>query len=493
MSVLSFSRRLTNRGGFTRGALWLGAVVVLGVFSGRLAMSHYSKDAIELLIAVPLLIAVFPRPLLATLVVLGLLATIFPYGYLPRVTLPGHPPLGVSDVFLFAATGATVWRRPWRTWPPPVRGFALVLGLLLLLAGASAIRLAFAGDYRNALLGFKTLLYFAFGLTIALELSGKLWKPLLSFAIALAAVVALLSVAAAASGAIGNFLSTIATTAVTTAASGTGGTAGRIRLPGLFFVYAMTLPTLILIVTVRDRWRPWRILAFVLMIAAIAVSLNRNMYIGAVVGLLVTVTISGTRVRHRLVLGTITVIATMVLLIGSSVAPSVTNEIGQRAGTALSPQVLASGSIQARAVEYTAAFKSISQHPLLGVGWFQNYGAPLSTSSLGYYPYVENFYLHLATDDGIPALLAFLMIPGFLLWYGFKRARAARDPTDRAMLAACMGAMGALLLSCLVGTYLQAPDSTAAFGAACGLLLAAGLRAVPRAAGELAVASPAGA
>jgi O-Antigen ligase len=461
-------------------ALWLCAAVVLGLICGRLALSHYSKTAIELLIGVPVLVMVFPRPLLATTVVLGLLSTIFPYGVLPRVTLPGHPPVGLPDVLLFAAVGGTIWRRPWRTWPPPVRGFAVVLGALLVFAGLSAISLSIAGDYRNALLGFKTLLYFAFGLTIALELSDKLWKPLLNVAVAVAAVVALLSVAAAASSVVANHLTSIASAAITTATPGTGGSTGRIRLPGLLFVYAMSLPTLVLIMTVRDRWRPWRVIAFVLMIAAVALSLNRNMYVGAVIGLMVTAMVGGVRVRHRIALGTVIVAATLFLVVGSGVAPGVSNEITKRAGSTLSSQVLTSGSLQARAGEYAAAFKSIPRHPLLGVGWFQNYGAAQQFSSLGYYPYVENFYLHLATDDGIPALLAFLAIPGFLLWYGFNRARDAQNPSDRGLLAACMGAMVALLLSCLVGTYLQSPDSTATFGAACGLLLAAGLRAVPR-------------
>jgi zinc transporter ZupT len=45
------------------------------------------------------------------------------------------------------------------------------------------------------------------------------------------------------------------------------------------------------------------------------------------------------------------------------------------------------------------------------------------------------------------------------------------------MVAACVGALVALLLSCLVGTYLQDPNSMTAFGFTCGLLLAAGMRA----------------
>jgi uncharacterized membrane protein YccC len=56
--------------------------------------------------------------------------------------------------------------------------------------------------------------------------------------------------------------------------------------------------------------------------------------------------------------------------------------------------------------------------------------------------------------------------------------RFAKDPIDRALLAGAIGTVLALLLSSLVDTFVQDPPSTVAFGAACGLLLAAALRTV---------------
>jgi hypothetical protein len=76
--------------------------------------------------------------------------------------------------------------------------------------------------------------------------------------------------------------------------------------------------------------------------------------------------------------------------------------------------------------------------------------------------------------------IVFLLVPLWLIAYGVRRARAAADPTDRAFLAATVGALIALMLSCVVGAYLQDPNTMLMFGIVCGLLLAAGLRAVPR-------------
>jgi O-antigen ligase len=255
------------------------------------------------------------------------------------------------------------------------------------------------------------------------------------------------------------------------------GATSRIRLPGLFLVYAMTIPTLVLVLLVKDRWRSLRIVALALMVGAIAVSLNRNMYFGGVAGLLVTLLAGGGRLRYRFLISAVTIAAIVAVVVQSTVAPAVTAEIGTRAKSALSSQVLSTRSAQTRSDEFSNALTSIAHHPWTGVGWFQNYGSyELGVPRLG----VEDWYLHLATDLGIPVALAFLLIPAVLLSYGLGRARRAAAPLDRALVAAGMGALVALLLSCLVGSYLQDPNSMTAFGFACGFLLSAALRATPK-------------
>jgi hypothetical protein len=478
MPAFFFPRRLLSIGGTTRTLLLACVAAVLGIVGGRVAISHYGMPAIELLIAVPFLIAITPRPLVAFILLAGLLGSAFAYGDLPRVNVPGHPPINVADVLLAIVVGATIWRRPWRDWPPAVRGYTFALLLLLALASISSVQLALLGHAaaRSSILGYRNLLYLGLPLTIALEFSGRLWRPLLNGLVGLGALAAILSIAAAASGGVAHVVSNLSPAAVMEV-----GGSSRVRLPGLFLAYAMSIPTLVMVVTLKDRWRGLRIVALALMIAAMAVSLNRNMYFGGVIGLVVAILVGGTQLRQRVLLAVVLAAATTVLVV-ESVKPGVATEIEQRAGSALTTQVLSTGSAQARAIEFQYAFRSIAKHPWAGVGWLQSYGLDVSDLGAGSGPrvYVEDLYIHLATDYGIPAALAFLLAPGFLLYFGIRRAARAANPFDRAILAGTIGALVALLLSCLVGTYLQAPDSTASFAATCGLVLAAGLRATPR-------------
>ncbi len=460
-----------------------GGAALFGLVCGRLAMSHYGTPVIEVLLGLPLLIAVAQRPLVAWVCVLAVLASVFSYSVLPRVNLPGHPPINVGDVLVGAAVLGTIWRRPWRTWPAPLRHYALALVAVLVFAFYSSVKVAGQGKIglHNAEAGYKNMLYLAIAIPIALELSGKRWRAALDIGIIAAAVVSILSIAAAASASVRNVLVNYNPTSVTSAASSFAAagaavaTSGsRVRLPGLFFAYAMLLPTLVLAVTVKDRWRIFRAISVLLILAAIGLSLNRNMYGGALVGLMVMILLGGPRLRRRFLIlgGAVALVGVIVVL--TSVTPAATQQVADRASTALSlTQISNSGSGQARADEFSHAFTSIRQHPLEGVGWFQNYGSYIGNDyRLG----VENLYLDIATDFGIPAALAFLFLPGIPLVFAVRRARAAPPNLDRMIAAAAVGSMVALLLSLLVGTYVQEPVSALGFGAACGILLAAGLR-----------------
>jgi O-Antigen ligase len=307
--------------------------------------------------------------------------------------------------------------------------------------------------------------------------------------------VSIISIAAALSGSVRGTLVNYNPTSVTSAASSfaaagvsTVSSGSRVRLPGLFFVYAMLFPTLVLAVAVKDRWRIFRAATVVLMVAAIGLSLNRNMYGGVIVGLIVTILLGGPRLRRRfLVLGVVVALAGVTVAL-TSVTPVATQQVAARAATALSPtQVSNSGSAQARADEFSHAITSIGRHPLEGVGWWENYGSyDGSQARIG----VEDLYLDIATDYGIPAALAFLFLPGIPLVFAIRKARAAPPALDRMLAAAAVGSMVALLVSLLVGSYVQEPISALGFGAGCGILLGAGLRLTPRAAER--AASPAG-
>ncbi len=481
MSTLAASRQRVSRPNALRFLVLLGGAGVLGLLSGRLAVSHYGTDAIAALIGIPVLIYLWPRPLLATLLAMALMG-IVAYDQIPRVSLPGHPPLNAYDVLVAVIVLGTLWRRPWRTWPVDARRFALALVLVLAVAVIPTLPLLSQGHdaARQAILGYKNVLYLALGLTVAVEFSGRLWPRLLDGAIALAALLSVLSLAAAASGSVAGALNHFAAGTVLTGSAGGVGSA-RVRLSGLFFLYAMTIPTLAMALLVRDRWRWWRALAVVLELGAVGVSFNRNMYFGLIIGLMAAVIIGGPRLRHRLLIALAVLAASATIVLESAVLPAVTSKVETRATSALSSQVLQSSSLQIRGQEFAQALTSIRAHPWVGVGWMQFYGNYQSTSSGNVQRlYVEDLYLHLATDYGIPFLIAFLGLAATLLWLGVRRARQSRDPLARALIGAGVGALIAMLLSCLVGTYLQDENSTAMFGVVCGLLVAAGLQASPR-------------
>jgi hypothetical protein len=414
------------------------------------------------------------------------LASVFSYDHLPNANLPGHLPINLGDAVLGAAVLGTWWRRPWDTWPQPLRRMVVMVGAMLVFASISSITIALQS--RNglhwAIYGYKNFLYLLVAAPIVLELSGRYWRQTLNVAVIAAAIVSILSIASAASPAIANLLSHFSPTVATSAASSFASagqtvttSAARIRLPGLFFAYAMLIPTLVMTIVVKDRWQLLRGVTVVLILGAVGVSLNRNMYAGTIMGLLVTLLLGGPRLRHRMLLVLATSTAAVALLTVAAVSSSVTGEVATRASSALSlSQVVSSSSTQARVGEFSAALRSIERHPINGVGWTQNYGAYDSSGNqlLG----VEDLPLDLATDDGIPAAIAFLLIPCFLLMFATRSVRDAKQSSDRMLVAASAGATVALLLSSLVGTYGQEPISTLALGIAYGLLIASSLRAV---------------
>jgi hypothetical protein len=483
MSTISIPRRPSlgdSRLAWTAATL-LGAVLV-GAFCGRVAVSHYGKVAIELLIGLPLLYAIAQRPVLAVLALLAVTASVFAYGQLPRVNLPGHPPINVADLCLLAAVGGTLWRRPWREWPDGVKRYLILLAVFLALAAVATAKTALTSSSgaRDAFYEYRNFLYLATALTIALELTQDLWKPLLHVLMGFATVIAILSILAAASGGVAHAIASLSPNSIgsasaSAAASGLSlGTTARVRLQGLYFVYAMSLPTLVMIIALRDRWRPVRVLCLLLMLGAIGLSLNRNMYAGAAVGLLVTALLGGARLRSRIVAIVGVTIVLAGLVVATAVTPAVTAQVGTRASSIFTPQkILQSGSFQDRQYELSFALPAIGRHPWFGVGPRQAYGALIGDTPRFF---VQDLYLDIATDYGIPAAIAFLLAPAFLIWFGVKRLRFASNPFDRAMLAGTIGTLVALGLSLLVGTYLQDPESTVAAGVAYGLLLAAALR-----------------
>ena len=464
------------------GVSWVLIAMLAGAACSLLAISRYGGPAIAGLVAVPIFVVIARRPLVAVVVLFAAVSSVFAYGHLPRVPLPGHPPINLGDVCLAAAVGGTLWRRPWRSWPAEGRLYFVALSGFLLLAAVATIKTSLLGyiGLRDAVGQYLDWLYLGVALTVVLELADGLWRPFLDLTVALAGIIACISIAAATSHVVAHVVSSLAPSdSVITLQTGSAPTPTiRVRVIGLYFAYSMCIPTLVMVLLVKDRWRLLRAAALLLIVIAIGVSLNRNMYIGLIVALLLTGLLADAKLRAR-VAGTAAIVVTsFALLVLTSALPGVTSAVGQRAATAFSPATLQTGSLQTRLYELRNALPAVARHPWFGVGPNQFYGAFTRTRAgqpIRLY-YVEDFYIYIATDYGIPAAIAFMAIPLVCLFLGVARLRRATDALDRSILAGAIGTLVALLLSLVVGTYLQTPETTVAFAASSGLLLAAAVR-----------------
>jgi O-Antigen ligase len=458
-----------------------GLVGLVAIICGRLAATHYAPHVIAVIVVVPILVVVVKRPLLNVMLLLAVVASIFSYGSLPRLGLPGNPPINIADVLLLMSVGGAAYRRPWREWPPAVRRYAWVLLLTLLLASVATAKTALLGSTqaREALFAYRNFLYLAIALVVALELSGKQWHSLLDAVISYGALISAVSIAATLSPSVAHHVATLSAQSIASSVesfAATGTT--RIRLAGLYFVYSTCVLTLVYVLLVQDRWRRLRAVALLLMVGAIGVSLNRDMYAGVLLAVGVTVLLGGARIRYAVGIGTIAVVAATAVFVITSLGSVGGIGVTARASTLLEPsQLVESSSLQDRAYEYSRALPSIAAHPWLGVGPRQFYGAYLGQGEERPVRFfVQDLYVDQATDYGIPTALAFLLLPAICLFFGLTRIRFARNSLDRALLAAAIGTLLALLVSCLVGTFVQSPESTVAFGTACGFILAAGSR-----------------
>jgi len=462
-----------------------GAAALSGVLVGRIAESHYGLTALGALIALPLLYEISRRPLVSLTAVLVVASSLVAYDHLPRVHLPGNPPVTIADALLLSLFAGTWWRRRYSSWPRSVRHYTTVVVVFLVISSGAGAGYSLGGvdQLREALVALDGFLYLLVAVTVAVELSSENWRRTLDLLIALAAIVALVSLAAAALPSVGSALSGVTDNGVIGAAGDAVAVgAPRIRFVGLFLIDGLVLPTFVMVLLHRDRYSWLRGLALCVMLGAVAVSLNRNMYAALTLGFALTALLAGPRFRLAAIIVVIFLVGA--LLVSGSLLHGFTSALGSRAGSLLDPATLSqTSSLQDRAYEYHYAFASIVAHPLLGVGPRGFYGAYLVNGGVASVRfYVQNFFVNTAVDYGIPAALAVILIPLAALYRPVRSLAAMRrqaglhssglnQPLQQALLASLVASAVVMLLSSLIGTYLQDAGSIAAFAVICGLLL----------------------
>jgi len=150
--------------------------------------------------------------------------------------------------------------------------------------------------------------------------------------------------------------------------------------------------------------------------------------------------------------------------------------LGERASSILTPQeTLETDSLVWRSFETEEALRSISQHPLLGVGLGNAYR---NVTTLGYEAdrvqsrftqFVHDSYLYIAVKMGIPGLLAFVWCCLAFLIATWKSYWEMGDGLSRRLVMVMFASfLGVLLWSAFMSTLMQV-ESAVALGLTTGL------------------------
>jgi hypothetical protein len=248
----------------------------------------------------------------------------------------------------------------------------------------------------------------------------------------------------------------------------------RVRLPGVALSYTLFWFVVVQIVQARGARKALWGLTLAGMGVHLAVSQNRNMWIGLIVGGLLMVTIGGPQVRHRMV-ATIAALAVGIALIvsfgfsieeGSQLEPIV-----ERGTTLFDPEAVGQErSLTHRAEENGLALNTARDNLLFGIGPGTNFGQtfaetdPNGTVRVANQNFLHNQYIYLLMIGGVPLLAAFVLFLVSVL------ASAARRP-DPVVLSCAVG-LFMVMLSAIVMLSFSTFDMVGALALVAGVVMA---------------------
>ncbi len=194
----------------------------------------------------------------------------------------------------------------------------------------------------------------------------------------------------------------------------------------------------------RNRARIFYGLSSLVLFLALLFSYARSAWLGFLAGTLAVAMVRGRRALTVILPGIAVVIVMAVLLL-----PSVREQAGEIAGLFEDPM-----SKSSRLQMWSAAWRLIGDHPLLGGGSGQAAGLlPGYGCELGY-AHMHNDLLNVAANSGLPSLAAFVWIWVVLLRLTVRCRRNRRSgPWSAGMAAAGFGIVVAVLVAGLFQCY----------------------------------------
>jgi O-antigen ligase len=452
------------------GAFLLAALLLEAVVARSLAGSGSTKPLL-LLAGIAAIAFVFRFPIATALVLFGLTdfvfyPTFFAFEIGPLSVRPHE--LALLGLLLLAAVRPK--RQTWGGAP----GLALA-AFLALLALASGLAL-FDGrapltDVFNWARPFALLTFFY--VVVRLFPEPRERRLLLTGAAAIAAAAGLVALVVALGAGFGDTLAGDGETIV----KQEEGAAGllRVRLAGLSMAYALFWFVVVRLLTAGQGRRLGWGLTLAGTVVAIAISFNRNMWLGLVAGLILMMVVGGPFVRNRLIAAIAVSIAGIALLasFGSATDSRVLEPVVQRGSTLFNPRkVQQSSSLADRGQETRVAWLKAQRHPVTGIGPGVDFGVYnldfVGPHSVKVEPqlFLHNQYLYLLLICGVPGLVAFLLFLGIPVARAFRRA-----PVDPAITACGVG-IAMIMISSIVAIYFSVEDMTTVLGLLAGTIVA---------------------
>jgi O-antigen ligase len=207
----------------------------------------------------------------------------------------------------------------------------------------------------------------------------------------------------------------------------------------------------------------------------IAISFNRNMWLGLLAGLALMMVVGGPLVRSRLTAALVVAVAGIALLasLGSATENRVLDPVVQRGSTLFNPKgVEASSSLSDREHETRIAWPVAQRNALLGIGPGTEFGVYdfefVGPHSVKVEPqlFLHNQYLYLLLICGLPGAIAFLLFLAIPIVRSFSRT-----PIDPAITACGVG-IAMIMISSIVAIYFSVEDMTAVLGLLTGVIVA---------------------
>lgn len=245
----------------------------------------------------------------------------------------------------------------------------------------------------------------------------------------------------------------------------------RVRLPAVALAYGLFFYA----VSALLRSRGVALAAWAVGLAALvihlALSLNRNMWVGVAAGTVLLLALWNPKARGRLVVALAVTLVALGFLLSFGHAgglSSILEPLEKRGSSVVADK---GSSLRDRERETRKAWQTLGENPIVGIGAGTAYGSFTSsqTESGGFVRaprrFVHNQYLYLGLMAGIPGVLCFLVFLFVVLQKAFSRQHRRPD------LVACGVGVTVFALSALVMLAFSSYNMLTAVALLCGCIV----------------------